>query len=161
MIYKITIHINKVCEDKSVIREITIPDSKEIQGICKNELEYDADINTVKTQIEKLSIDNKHHIIAVYEDEKTNKVAGFIHAEIYESLYSDIGLNILGLAVNSDFQGKGIGKKLMAFIEEYALKNNIGFIRLNSGSHRLEAHKFYENIGYTCDKTQKRFIKVF
>ncbi|AME09165.1 MULTISPECIES: GNAT family N-acetyltransferase [Gemella] len=145
-----------------MIREIIIiSDAKEIQEICKNELGYNVDINTVKTQIEKLSIDNKHHIIAVYEDEKTNKVVGFIHAEIYESLYSDIGLNILGLAVNSDFQGKGIGKKLMAFIEEYALKNNIGFIRLNSGSHRLESYKFYENIGYTCDKTQKRFIKVF
>ena len=144
-----------------MIREINILDANDIQEICKDELGYDVDINTVKTQIEKLSIDYRHHIIAVYEDKKTSKVVGFVHAEMYESLYSDIGLNILGLAVNSDFQGKGIGKKLMAFIEEYALKNNIGFIRLNSGSHRLEAHKFYENIGYTCDKTQKRFIKIF
>ena len=80
---------------------------------------------------------------------------------MYESLYSDIGLNILGLAVNSNFQGMGIGKKLMVFVEEYALNNNINFIRLNSGSHRLEAHKFYENIGYICNKTQKRFIKIF
>ena len=80
---------------------------------------------------------------------------------MYESLYSDIGLNILGLAVNSNFQGKGIGKKLMVFVEEYALNNNVNFIRLNSGSHRLKAHKFYENIGYACNKTQKRFIKIF
>ena len=49
----------------------------------------------------------------------------------------------------------------MVFVEEYALNNNINFIRLNSGSHRSEAHKFYENIGYTCNKTQKRFIKIF
>ena len=144
-----------------MIREINILDAKDIQEICKDELGYDVDINTVKTQIEKLSIDYKHHIIVVYEDKKTSKVVGFVHAEMYESLYSDIGLNILGLAVNSNFQGKGIGKKLMAFVEEYALNNNINFIRLNSGSHRLEAHKFYENIGYICNKTQKRFIKIF
>ena len=43
---------------------------------------------------------------------------------MYESLYSDIGLNILGLAVSSNFQDKGVGKKLMVFVEEYALKNN-------------------------------------
>ena len=43
---------------------------------------------------------------------------------MYESLYSDIRLNILGLVVNSNFQGKGIGKKLMVFVEEYALNNN-------------------------------------
>ena len=35
------------------------------------------------------------------------------------------------------------------------------FIRLNSAEARTEAHKFYENIGYVCDKTQKRFIKIF
>ncbi|BBM46273.1 acetyltransferase, GNAT family [Leptotrichia trevisanii] len=144
-----------------MIREINVLDAKDIQEICKDELGYDVDINTVKTQIEKLSIDYKHHIIAVYEDKKTSKVVGFVHAEMYESLYSDIGLNILGLAVNSNFQGKGIGKKLMVFVEEYALNNNVNFIRLNSGSHRLKAHKFYENIGYTCNKTQKRFIKIF
>ena len=144
-----------------MIREINILDAKDIQKICKDELGYDVDINTIKTQIEKLSIDYRHHIIAVYEDKKTSKAVGFVHAEMYESLYSDIGLNILGLAVSSNFQGKGIGKKLMVFVEEYALNNNINFIRLNSASHRSEAHKFYENIGYTCNKTQKRFIKIF
>ena len=107
-----------------MIREINVLDAKDIQEICKDELGYDVDINTVKTQIEKLSIDYKHHIIAVYEDKKTSKVVGFVHAEMYESLCSDIGLNILGLAVNSNFQGKGIGKKLMVFVEEYALNNN-------------------------------------
>ena len=71
----------------------------------------------------------------------------------------DTGLNILGLAVDSNFQGQGIGKKLMSFIEDYALKNNISYIRLNSNVRRTEAHKFYESIGYVCDKTQKRLIK--
>ena len=80
---------------------------------------------------------------------------------MYESLYSDIGLNILGLAVESSFQGKGIGQNLMKFIEEIALKNNVKYIRLNSASYRIGAHRFYESIGYTCDKTQKRFIKIF
>jgi len=37
-----------------VIREINILDAKDIQEICKDELGYDVDINTVKTQIEKL-----------------------------------------------------------------------------------------------------------
>ena len=71
----------------------------------------------------------------------------------------DTGINILGLAVDSNFQGRGIGKRLMNAIEDYALKNNISFIRLNSNVRRTEAHKFYESIGYVCDKTQKRLIK--
>ena len=142
-----------------MIREINISDAKEIQKICKTSLGYDVDISTVENQIKKLSCDNKNHILAVYEDENTKKVIGFVHAQVYESVYSDTGLNILGLAVDPEFRGNGVGKKLMRYIEKYAMDNGISFIRLNSANHRVEAHKFYESIGYVCDKTQKRFIK--
>ena len=144
-----------------MIREINISDAKDIQKICKTSLGYDVDISTVENQIKKLSCDNKNHILAVYEDENTKKVIGFVHAQVYESVYSDTGLNILGLAVDPDFRGNGVGKKLIGYIEKYAMDNGISFIRLNSANHRVEAHKFYENIGYNCDKLQKRFIKIF
>lgn len=142
-----------------MLRNITILDAKEIQKISNYELGYDVDLDIVKKQIEKLTNDNKHNIIIGFENEQTRKIVGFVHAELYESLYMDTGLNILGLAVDSNFQGQGIGKKLMSAIEDYALKNNISFIRLNSNVRRIEAHKFYESIGYICDKTQKRLIK--
>ena len=144
-----------------MIREINIYDSEAIQKICKTALGYDVDISIVSNQINKLSCDNKNHILAVYEDENTKKVIGFIHAQVYESVYSDTGLNILGLAVDLDFRGNGVGKKLIGYIEKYAMDNGISFIRLNSADHRVEAHKFYENIGYKSDKLQKRFIKIF
>ena len=82
-----------------------------------------------------------------------------MHAEVYESLYSYAGLNILGLAVLPEFQGKGIGKDLMHYLEVNAKNDSVLFVRLNSADYRVEAHKFYESIGYVCDKTQKRFIK--
>ena len=142
-----------------MLRNITILDAKEIQKISDYELGYDVNLDIVKKQIEKLTKDNNHHIIIGFENEQTRKIIGFVHAEFYESIYMDTGLNILGLAVDSNFQGQGIGKKLMSAIEDYALKNNISFIRLNSNVRRTEAHKFYESIGYVCDKTQKRLIK--
>ena len=142
-----------------MLRNITIFDAQEIQSISNFELGYDVNLDIVKKQIRKLTNDNKHNIIIGFENEQTRKIIGFVHAELYESLYMDTGLNILGLAVDSNFQGQGIGKKLMGAIEDYALKNNISFIRLNSNVRRIEAHKFYESIGYICDKTQKRLIK--
>ena len=142
-----------------MLRNITIFDAQEIQSISNFELGYDVNLDIVKKQIRKLTNDNKHNIIIGFENEQTRKIIGFVHAELYESLYMDTGLNILGLAVNSNFQGQGIGKKLMNSIEDYALKNNISYIRLNSNVRRIEAHKFYESIGYVCDKTQKRLIK--
>ncbi len=142
-----------------MLRNITILDAKEIQRISNFELGYDVDLDIVKKQIEKLTNDNKHNVIIGFENEQTRKIVGFVHAELYESLYMDTGLNILGLAVDSNYQGQGIGKKLMSAIEDYALKNNISFIRLNSNVRRTDAHKFYESIDYVCDKTQKRIIK--
>lgn len=142
-----------------MLRDITIFDAQEIQRISNFELGYDVDLDIVKKQIEKLTNDNKHNVIIGFENEQTRKIIGFVHAELYESLYMDTGLNILGLAVDSNFQGRGIGKRLMNAIEDYALKNNISYIRLNSNVRRTEAHKFYESIGYVCDKTQKRLIK--
>ena len=144
-----------------MFREINTADSQEVAVICNAALGYNVDVENVKKQIEKLTNDKNQHIIIGYEDEITRKIIGFVHAQMYESFYSDLGLNILGLAVNPDFQGRGIGRKLMNKLEEYAVDNNINFIRLNSALKREEAHKFYEHIGYTCDKVQKRFIKVF
>ena len=143
-----------------MFRKINTADTPEVAEICKAALGYDVDVENVKKQIEKLTNDKNQHIIIGYEDETTRKIIGFVHAQVYESFYSDLGLNILGLAVNPDFQGRGIGRKLMNELENYAVDNNISFIRLNSALKREEAHKFYEHIGYICDKVQKRFIKV-
>ena len=142
-----------------MIRNIKIEDAEAIQRICNISLGYSVSIETVMRQIQKLSEDVNHHYIYVYEDEEFQKVVGFMHAEVYESLYSYAGLNILGLAVLPEFQGKGIGKELMNHLELKAKDDSVTFIRLNSADYRVEAHKFYESIGYVCDKTQKRFIK--
>ena len=142
-----------------MIRNIKIEDAETIQRICNISLGYSVSIETVMRQIQKLSEDVNHHYVYVYEDEKLQKVVGFVHAEVYESLYSYSGLNILGLAVFPEFQGKGIGKELMHYLEVNAKNDSVLFVRLNSADYRVEAHKFYESIGYVCDKTQKRFIK--
>ena len=142
-----------------MIRNIKLEDAEAIQRICNISLGYSVSIETVMRQIQKLSEDVNHHYVYVYEDEKLQKVVGFVHAEVYESLYSYSGLNILGLAVLPEFQGKGIGKELMYYLEVNAKNDSVLFVRLNSADYRVEAHKFYESIGYVCDKTQKRFIK--
>ena len=142
-----------------MIRKLKTEDAESIQRICEASLGYSVSIEIVMRQIQKLSEDVNHHYIYVYEDEELQTVVGFVHAEVYESLYSYAGLNILGLAVLPEFQGKGIGKELMHHLELKAKDNSVSFVRLNSADYRVEAHKFYESIGYECDKTQKRFMK--
>ena len=142
-----------------MIRKIKIEDAKAVQRLCNISLGYSVSVEIVMRQIQKLSEDVNHHYIYVYEDEELQTVVGFVHAEVYESLYSYAGLNILGLAVLPEFQGKGIGRELMHYLELKAKDDSVSFVRLNSADYRVEAHKFYESIGYVCDKTQKRFMK--
>ncbi|HFI0134263.1 TPA: GNAT family N-acetyltransferase [Streptococcus suis] len=121
-------------------------------------LGYNVPLEQTKIQFERCSETNGHTIL-VFEDDETGQVSGYIHAQIYESLYSNRGYNILGLAVLSTYRGQGIGSKLLQAVEKLALDRDISFIRLNSAEHRKLAHRFYEQLGYKSDKLQYRFIK--
>ena len=66
----------------------------------------------------------------------------------------------MALAVLPLRQAMGIGKILLEGLEQETKRRGYEFICLNSADHRLGAHAFYEKVGYTCAKMQKRFIKL-
>ena len=143
-----------------MIRTVQVNDALQIRDLCHQALGYDSTIEKVAAQIEKFNQPDSGHFCFVYEDDQTGNILGYVEAEVYESLYSDAGLNILGLAVFPFAQGRGIGRQLMERMEDFAKSHQYTFIRLNSASHRKEAHVFYEHIGYEGNKTQKRFLKI-
>jgi len=59
--------------------------------------------------------------------------------------------------VDSQFKGRGIGKRLVAEAEEFAWENGCARIEITSDEHRVDAHAFYEAVGYKPDS--RRFIK--
>ena len=142
-----------------MLRALKATDVASIHEINKEALGYDFSPEETASQLTKLSQDS-HHFLLGYEDDTSHELVGYIHAEVYESLYSKPGFNILALAVLPQTQGKGIGKTLLEGLEQEAEKRGYNFIRLNSADHRTGAHAFYERVGYTCDKVQKRFIKL-
>ncbi|HEP1784794.1 TPA: GNAT family N-acetyltransferase [Streptococcus suis] len=141
-----------------MIRNIEYADLSAIREINAQVLGYDVPLEQTEIQFARCSETNGHTIL-VFEDHETGQVSGYIHAQVYESLYSDTGLNILGLAVLPGHQGQGIGASLLKAVEQIAQKEGYHFIRLNSAESRLQAHLFYEKNGYHSDKMQKRFIK--
>ena len=143
-----------------MLRALKATDVASIHEINKDALGYDFSPEETASQLAKLSQDT-HHFLLGFEEPTSHGLLGYVHAEIYESLYSKPGFNILALAVLPQTQGQGIGKTLLQGLEHEARKRGYNFIRLNSADHRLGAHAFYEKVGYTCDKTQKRFIRIF
>lgn len=143
-----------------MIRKCQVADSAAIQKINKTELGYDYSVEKTTINIKRLLNDPKHHYLWVFEDENTKKVEGYLHAEIFEETYFDPMFNVLALAVDSSVQKKGIGSQLMHTLEKQAKDLGMNEVRLNSGEFRLGAHKFYEKLGYTSNKMQKRFGKT-
>ena len=142
-----------------MLRTLKATDVASIYEINKDALGYDFSPEETASQLDKLSQD-PHHFLLGFEEPTSHDLLGYVHAEVYESLYSKPGFNILALAVLPQTQCKGIGKTLLQGLEKEAEKRGYKFIRLNSADHRLSAHAFYERVGYTCDKVQKRFIKL-
>ena len=143
-----------------MLRDLKTTDVAAICDINKETLGYSFSLEETASQLAKLSQDSHHYLLG-FEDSTSHDLVGYVHAEVYESLYSKAGFNILALAVSPQAQGQGIGKSLLQGLEEEAKRRDYGFIRLNSADHRLGAHAFYEKVGYTCDKVQKRFIRIF
>ena len=142
-----------------MLRDLKTTDVAAICEINKEALGYSFSFEETSSQLDKLSQDSHHYLLG-FEEPTNHDLLGYVHAEVYESLYSKPGFNILALAVVPQMQGKGIGKVLLHGLEQEAEKRGYKFIRLNSADHRLGAHAFYERVGYTCDKMQKRFIKL-
>lgn len=141
-----------------MMRWIDVTDAEALNRLNDEALGYPFPLEKTQSQLEKCLANDSHLLIGATDDD--NRIIAYVHAQVYEATYSEAGLNVLALAVSPAYQGKGLGRKLMAELEKEAKARELGFIRLNSACHRTDAHAFYRAIGYTNDKRQERFMKV-
>ena len=141
-----------------MIREIQVRDAQDLAYICSTSLGHNTTAALLEKRIGALSHNDNYRFL-VYENDSGHQVLGFIQAEKYNLLYGEDGWNIIALAVSPDARRQGIGRQLLSALEAQAVKEGYAFIRLNCNIIRTDAHAFYQQMGYTCDKTQKRFIK--
>lgn len=98
------------------------------------------------------------NIYTVFGAESESKLIGFCVMTITFNFWVQGKLaNISTLVIEQEFRGKGIGKSFVERCIQIAKENECAKIELESGFHRTEAHKFYENIGF--DKRAYFFSK--
>lgn len=141
-----------------VIRECQITDAKAIHRLNKEEMGYDYPINLTTEKIEHIlkSLQDK-----IYVAEINSQVVGYIHANDYDVIYMGHLKNIMGIAVDKNYQHCGIGRKLLYEVEKWAKQTGAEGVRLVSGESRLGAHDFYRHCEYVSYKKQMNFIKIF
>lgn len=71
------------------------------------------------------------------------------------------------IAIDEPYLGKGLAKKMIGFIEDFALENNIYSVKADTNFDNIAMLKIFENLGYTyCgevyfrENARKAFEKV-
>jgi GNAT superfamily N-acetyltransferase len=99
--------------------------------------------------LERLSADpNQHLVVAVRE----GRVVGTLQLTIVPGL-SRRGATrsiIEGVRVHADQRGSGLGTQLVEWAIEESRRQDCQLVQLTSDSTRIDAHRFYERLGFTA-----------
>ncbi len=139
-----------------VIRACDITDAEAIHRLSLEALGYEYSLEHTAAKLNKLLSDSGNHILVAELD---GEAVGYIHAVDYDLLYAPHYKNIMGIAVSPKHRRQGVGKALLAAVEQWAIETGAEAVRLCSGEERIEAHEFYRRLGYVNNKKQLNFSK--
>lgn len=132
------------------IRKATTKDLKKVAEIFKAEFEkkpYNEKWST-KVALQKIKEYHKSGYIFVLEIKK--QIIGFIIA--YDFIWHDGKRAFIDeIVVSSEYQGKGFGKKLMRYAEDFFKKKKVKNVELMAVKNS-KASKIYSKLGYKEEK---------
>lgn len=136
------------------IREITGEDAAEINRLSA-QLGYPLTPEQTLQNI-KAVVSSKDHtaFVAVHE----NKIIGWIGAA--QSIMIEVmpHCEINGLVIDEKYQGKGVGSILIEEVKRWAKEKGNNKLSLRCNITRIEAHRFYEHLGFRKIKQQSNFV---
>jgi|WetSurMetagenome_2_1015567.scaffolds.fasta_scaffold266911_2 GNAT superfamily N-acetyltransferase len=91
--------------------------------------------------------------------EEGGAIVGYGQITERRKLGQGCSLDVDQLLVDESRRSGGIGKALMARIEQIARESGLGLVALHSQAHRSRAHVFYERLGYQLKKISKYYEK--
>lgn len=138
------------------IRRAEARDAAGIARLCA-ELGYAAEAAEVKDRLGAL-VHLKTDFVAVAEGDN-GLLIGWIQGHLSHALESGYRAEITGLVVSGSSRRSGVGKKLVAAVEEWARRERAPAIVVRSNVVRAESHAFYPALGYTETKQQRVYRK--
>jgi ribosomal protein S18 acetylase RimI-like enzyme len=120
-----------------------------------DELGYPTQPAEMETRLESILNDSHYRTFVATS---SGQVCGMIGTcSLYSHEHNDVGGRIMALVVSEKVRGQGVGRELIRTAENDFIGRGIRRIALNTRFHRVDAHRFYEKLGYA--KNGYRFVK--
>ena len=130
-------------------------DDAEAVNLLSQQLGYPLSIQQTLQNINSVLNSNDHTaFVAIIE----NKIAGWIGAAQAIMIEVMPHCEINGLVIDENYRGKGVGKLLVEKVKQWAKEKGNDKLSLRCNVKRVEAHLFYEHLGFKEIKQQKNFV---
>ncbi|HET8836915.1 MAG TPA: GNAT family N-acetyltransferase [Gemmatimonadales bacterium] len=139
-----------------VIRPAVLADADRLAALS-SELGYPVTADEMGRRLADL-LARDGDIVLVAEAE-SGQVVGWVHGSDQRLLESARRCELLGLVVDAGQRGRGVGRRLVAGVEEWARARGLEQMAVRSNVTRTESHPFYERLGYARVKTQHAYRK--
>ncbi len=116
------------------------------------QLGYAANRQQIATRLAGIESERSSRVL-VAEDSAGN-VVGWLHVAARVQLTEEACAEILGLIVDENARGAGVGAELVRAAEAWARAEGCTRMRVRSRETRERAHRFYEREGYARNKVQ-------
>jgi GNAT superfamily N-acetyltransferase len=121
-----------------------------------SQLGYPCPPDVIPQRLQKLANDPD---VVLTCAEHEGRVVGIVTGHILNAIHkSDPVALLTALVVLQHARGLGIGRQLVAHVEDWARARGAGAIALTSALRRSDAHEFYRRLGY--EHTGLRLVKA-
>jgi GNAT superfamily N-acetyltransferase len=136
-------------------RQARMEDASEIARLAA-ELGYPTSVDAMRDRLGILLRHPNHRITVVVE---AGALCGWMAAERRCTLESGERVEIVGLVVDARRRSAGVGRRLVADAEPWAVHMGLASISVRSNVLRKASHPFYERLGYVRAKTRHAYVK--
>jgi GNAT superfamily N-acetyltransferase len=136
------------------IRKAELSDAHSLASLMC-ELGYETRTAEMQMRLEAILKDSRYRTFVAVSDGKICGMIGTVcdHSHVHNNLSG----RIIALVVSTTMRERGIGRQLIAVVENDFAERNITRITLTTRFERKEAHEFYEKAGYV--RNGFRFVK--
>lgn len=140
-----------------VLEDAKISDAPELLPLMV-QLGYPCSLDELEARYKKFTSNPGYGVVIVRENTEALGFLAYSRSDLL--VLGKVRFHIEAIVVDNVHRGKGIGKKLMLYLEEVAKKTGPSVIDLTSGLRREKdgSHEFYKSLGY---KNEGKMAKLY